>query len=138
MKQRNQNYITIGSDGCVLPQGGTRAVAAPASESADVAYRLTRMAEEAAASLPVAPNALDAADMSEYTAVSPALATSAPRVTGAGGALVRAAKPVALVMARPKTAKRLLQPVSDAGFCTCAVYTEDHRGDGHLKLARAR
>ncbi len=137
MKQRNQNYITIGSDGCVLPQGGTRAVAAPASESADVAYRLTRMAEEAAASLPVAPNALDAADMSEYTAVSPALATSAPRVTGAGGALVCAAKPVALVMARPKTAKRLLQPVSDAGFSTCAVYTADHRNDGHLKLAQS-
>lgn len=133
MKSAKQNYITIGSDGTVLPQGAPRP-AAPAPESADVAYRLTRMAEEAAAGLSVAPNAHDAADAADYTAVPRGLATAAPRSRGVAddtGGL-----PVALVMARPKTAKRLLQAVSDAGFASCAVYTQDHRNDSHLKLAQ--
>ena len=52
MKSAKQNYITIGSDGTVLPQGKPRKAAEPIGESADVAYRLARMAEEAAASLP--------------------------------------------------------------------------------------
>ena len=133
MKSAKQNYITIGSDGTVLPQGAPRP-AAPTPESADVAYRLTRMAEEAAAGLSVAPNAHDAADAADYTAVPRGLATATPRSQGvaddAGGL------PVALVMARPKTAKRLLQAVSDAGFASCAVYTQDHRNDSHLKLAQ--
>lgn len=137
MKQRTQNYITIGSDGAVVPHGAARADANPASESADVAYRLARMAEEAAASLPIAPNAHDATDVSEYTAVPRALATASPRSSKAAGADTDSSKPVALVMARPKTAKRLLQAVSDAGFSACAVYTQDHRNDSHLKLAQS-
>lgn len=136
MRQRAQNYITIGSDGTVLPQGVQRAAVAPASESADVAYRLTRMAEEAA-SLPVAPNAVDAADMSQYTAVPRALATAMPRASVSDEGLMADRKPVALVMARSKTAKRLLQQVADAGFATCTVYTQDHRNDGYLKLAHS-
>ena len=79
MKSAKQNYITIGSDGTVLPQGKPRKAAEPIGESADVAYRLARMAEEAAASLPIAPNAHDAADAADYTAVPRALATAAPR-----------------------------------------------------------
>ena len=77
MKSAKQNYITIGSDGTVLPQGKPRKAAEPVGESADVAYRLARMAEEAAASLPIAPNAHDAADAADYTAVPRALATAA-------------------------------------------------------------
>ena len=69
MKSAKQNYITIGSDGTVLPQGKPRKAAEPVGESADVAYRLARMAEEAAASLPIAPNAHDAADAADYTAM---------------------------------------------------------------------
>ncbi len=53
MRQRKQNYITLSCDGEVVPQRGA---AAPAPESADVAYRLSRMVEEAAAALPLAPN----------------------------------------------------------------------------------
>ena len=49
MRQRKQNYITLSCDGEVVPQRGA---AAPAPESADVAYRLSRMVEEAAAALP--------------------------------------------------------------------------------------
>ena len=40
MRQRKQNYITLSCDGEVVPQRGA---AAPAPESADVAYRLSRM-----------------------------------------------------------------------------------------------
>lgn len=43
MKSAKQNYITIGSDGTVLPQGKPRKAAEPVGESADVAYRLARM-----------------------------------------------------------------------------------------------
>ena len=134
MKSAKQNYITIGSDGTVLPQGAPRA-AAPVP--ADVAYRLARMAEEAAASLPIAPNAHDAADAADYTAVPRALATAAPRTPKGAGGIDAGSKPVALVMARPKTAKRLMQAVGDAGFAACAVYTQDHRGDSHIKLAQS-
>ena len=85
MKSAKQNYITIGSDGTVLPQGKPRKAAEPIGESADVAYRLARMAEEAAASLPIAPNAHDAADAADYTAVPRALATAAPRTPKLSG-----------------------------------------------------
>ena len=137
MKSAKQNYITIGSDGTVLPQGKPRKAAEPVGESADVAYRLARMAEEAAASLPIAPNAHDAADAADYTAVPRALATAAPRTPKGAGGIDAGSKPVALVMARPKTAKRLMQAVGDAGFAACAVYTQDHRGDSHIKLAQS-
>ena len=137
MRQRKQNYITLSCDGEVVPQRGA---AAPAPESADVAYRLSRMVEEAAAALPLAPNALEAADASEYTAVAPGEAQASSRVRAAVdaqvGTSVPAAKPVALVMARSKAAKRLLQAVADAGFCACAVYTQDRRGEGYLKAAQ--
>ena len=137
MRQRKQNCITLSCDGEVVPQRGA---AAPAPESADVAYRLSRMVEEAAAALPLAPNALEAADASEYTAVAPGEAQASSRVRAAVdaqvGTSVPAAKPVALVMARSKAAKRLLQAVADAGFCACAVYTQDRRGEGYLKAAQ--
>ncbi len=127
MKQRKQNYITLTSHGEVLPSTGAASAAdeGTVSEAADVAYRPSRAAAEAAAALPLAPNALDAADMSEYTDVAVERAAA-----GAG------AKPVVLVMARAKTAKKMLQIASDAGFSTCAVYTQDRRLDPHLKLAQ--
>ncbi len=134
MKQRNQTYITIAADGAMVSRGANPALE-PGAESVDVAYRLTRMAEEAAASLGVAPNAIDAADMSVYTTVSPALAAAVPRAASQGQAPCEA-RPVALVMARAKTARRLLQAATDAGFVPCAPYTQDKRGEGHLKAAQ--
>ena len=67
MKQRKQNYITLTVDGEVLSCGGVQAAPElePAPAAADVAYRLSRAAGEAAAALPLAPNAIDSADMSE-------------------------------------------------------------------------
>ncbi|OUO90463.1 acetyl-CoA carboxylase carboxyl transferase subunit beta [Gordonibacter sp. An230] len=127
MKQRTQDYITIGSDGTVLPKDGEAVSSGQTAEAADVAYRLSRMADEAAAALPVVPNALEAADSSEWTASPSSHANgSADGVKGL---------PVALVMARARTAKRLVRSVSDAGFAPCVVYTQDHRFDAHVKLA---
>lgn len=135
MKQRTQDYITIGSDGTVLPKGGAAVAAAEqAAEAADVAYRLPRMAAEAAAALPVVPNALDAADSSEWTAASPSAPAPSAHADGAREDAA-AGRPVALVMARAKTAKRLVRSVADAGFAPCVVYTQDHRFDAHVKLA---
>ncbi|MEG0417133.1 acetyl-CoA carboxylase, carboxyltransferase subunit beta [Gordonibacter sp.] len=139
MKQRKQNYVTLSFDGAMVPSQGKSGKAEPAMESADVAYRLSRMFEESATAS-AAPNALDAADGSEYTA-----ATTGD-VRTARGTLVApladegarcASKPVALVMARSKTARRMMQSVAEAGFSVCAAYTQDHRFDVHLKAAQS-
>ncbi|MFR3090826.1 MAG: hypothetical protein ACLTMP_02985 [Eggerthella lenta] len=92
MKSAKQNYITIGSDGTVLPQGKPRKAAEPIGESADVAYRLARMAEEAAASLPIAPNAHDAADAADYTACR-GVGHRRPRTPKGAGGSMRAPSP---------------------------------------------
>ena len=130
MKQRKQQYVTLAADGTMTsPDDGARSgreVARPAADTSDVAYRLTRVAQEAAATRPMAPNALDVASAGSYTE-APATPTSAAD---------EAAQPVALVMARAKSARRLLQAVSDAGFSACAAYTQDKRHDAHLKAAR--
>lgn len=127
MKQRKQNYITLTVDGEVLSCGGVQAAPElePAPAAADVAYRLSRAAGEAAAALPLAPNAIDSADMSEYTDVA-----------GGRGAADDGVQPVVLVMARAKTAKKMLPAAAEAGFSTCAVYTQDRRLEPHLKLAQ--
>lgn len=135
MKQRKQDYITIGSDGAVVsPDAAARKPEAP-DAAADVVYRLSRMAAEAADALSVAPNAHEAADVSVYTAVSQTeLAVAAKRPADAGSAR-EGAGPVALVMARPKTARRLLPAVAEAGFCACVPYTQDRRFDSQVKAA---
>lgn len=135
MKQRKQNYITIGQDGAVLPQGAPEFKPEPEGEAVDVAYRLTRMVEEAAASLPVAPNAIEASDASEYTAVTRAQATQPTRIDVPATLALGVVRPVVLVMARAKTARRLLQNAMDAGFATCVPYTQDKRFEPHLKAA---
>ena len=69
MKQRKQDYITIGSDGAVVsPDAAARKPEAP-DAAADVVYRLSRMAAEAADALSVAQNAHEAAAVSVYTEV---------------------------------------------------------------------
>ncbi len=140
MKQRKQGYITLSADGAMVPQRKASEEDAVAAASADVAYRLARMAEEASKGLSVAPNAVDAADMSEYTAVTPQEAMARSKFESSAYVEIAphdASKPVALVMARSKTAKRMLQAVSEAGFSACVAYTLDHRFDAHLKAAQA-
>lgn len=136
MKQGKQEYITFSSDGAMVSPGRSES---SMPEAADVAYRLSRMVEEATAGLPLAPNALDVADMSEYTAVAPSEAKSVSRASSNGGVSIVSCetKPIALVMAHSKLAKRMLQAVTEAGFVACAACTQDHRSDAHLKAAQA-
>ena len=113
-----------------------KAVPSLSAESADVAYRLARMAEEAAASLPIAPNAHEVADAADYTAV--------PRAQASRG---RARRSTQVGMMRASGARRARDgapqnreaPDAGRGRCglrACAVYTQDHRGEGHTKAAQ--
>lgn len=130
--KRKQDYISFGNDGALIAGEAPAAPAAPAANAgADVAYRLARMAEEALRSLPLAPNAVGATNVAEYTSVDRASASAFP------GDAAAARRPVALVVARGKTAKRIILDASDAGFATCAVYTQDRRFDAYLKSADA-
>ncbi len=116
-----QNYVTLSSSGRLVSDG-----IAPKEEveALDVAYRPPRVAEEAASTEELAPNAIDAADGSEY-APGRAPATEAADAT----------KPRILVMARGKNARRLLQDCSEAGFEVWAATTQDRRFDAFLRAA---
>lgn len=130
MKQRKQNYITIATDGAMLSQSGAMPAVRAAEGSADVVYRLTRMAAEAAGAFPDAPNALDAVDASVFSE-----AVGAGRCASGVDVAADRPAPVALVMARAKTARRLFPAVVEAGFAACAAYTQDRRYDPHVKAA---
>ena len=137
--KRKQDYVSFGNDGEFISEEARAAqpAASPVQQAAgvgaDIAYRLARIAEEAAARLPVAPNAVGVADVSEYTAASPLETSMLPgEEKGAG-----ATRPVALVAARGKTAKHVLLAASDAGFSTCLAITQDKRFDPVIKLANA-
>lgn len=138
MKQRKQNYVTLSFDGVMVPQEGAVRAAEPAREPAEVAYRLSRVFEESAVST-TTPNALDATDGSEYVAtvgeVRARQKTATPVLMDNTAGSVT--KPVALVMARSKTARRMMQSVVEAGFTVCAAYTQDRRHDAHLKVAHS-
>lgn len=136
MKQRKQDYITIGSDGAMLVQGASQVTPEPASRGVDVAYRLPRMAEEASANLPLAPNAIDAADAAEFTASSAGSAASFRQGDANHVPDGQDMRPVALVMARAKTTKHLVPSVVEAGFSAYTVYTQDKRFDSHCKAAQ--
>ncbi|MFR0869443.1 MAG: hypothetical protein ACLSGS_10765 [Adlercreutzia sp.] len=134
MKSAKQNYITIGSDGTVLPQGKPPKAAELVGESADVAYRLARMAEEAAASTHSAERAR-CCRRGRLHRRAAGVGHRRPAHAEAPG-IDAGSKPRARHGA-PETAKRLMQAVGDAGFAACAVYTQDHRGDSHIKLAQS-
>lgn len=113
MKSRKQNYITFSSEGRMVAdeelekQEPTPQDAHP-METPDVAYRLSRVAQEAAGGQ-VAPNAVDAADGSAYTGIGLDDGVAAPEFPADH-------RPRVLVMARGKDAKRLIQEAQDAGF----------------------
>lgn len=136
MKQRKQAYITLSGDGTMVSQHQPSGASDSEPESADVAYRLSRIFEESLRSS-VAPNALNAADMSEYSvmAASDSLAAYTMKTSAPNDVIVDASKPVALVMARSKAARRMIQSVVDAGFTVCAASTQDRRSDAYLKIA---
>lgn len=134
MKQNKNDYVTIGADGTMLVRGASKPASEPAGETADIAYRLPRLAAEAMAGM-----------TSAHAGNAPARAEIDPASASGGESdsegediadHVEDARPVALVLAHGKTAKRLLQDVSDAGFAACAVYTKDRRLDPYLRFAR--
>ncbi len=131
MKQGKQGYITLGVNGSFSGDADSKAAQEKVEKSSDVAYRLSTVVEETR-DASVSPNAVDAVDMSTYTEVSPSEVRAATkRHTSEAVSL----GPVALVMARGKTAKRIIPSVAEAGFCACAVYTQDKRSESYIKLA---
>ena len=117
MKQRKQNYITIATDGAVLPHDVAAAVRA-VEGSADVVYRPSRMAAEAAGVSPAAPNALDAVDASVFSE-----AGGAGRCAPGVDVETDRPPPVALVMPCATTALRLSPAAVAAGFAACPACT---------------
>lgn len=133
MKQRKQDYITIYRDGSVRAcECENTSEINSVNDAADIVYRLSRIADEATGESSVAPNAHNAADVSEYTEVTTAGVTCslADDKDVAGQSL-----PIALIMASAKTTKRLIPAATEAGFAPCVVYTHDRRFESHLKTA---
>uniref|UniRef100_UPI0025D75A06 biotin carboxylase N-terminal domain-containing protein n=1 Tax=uncultured Senegalimassilia sp. TaxID=1714350 RepID=UPI0025D75A06 len=138
MKLFKQDYISFdGSGSFVTASGDARESVV---DDADVAYRLSRIAEEECERMTAdgtAPNAVDAADMSAYTGVGSQHA-QAPLTAQAGGSAAFAPAPVALVVARGKAAKRTIMAVQDAGMVACVACTDDKRADAALRAADAK
>ena len=138
MKLFKQDYISFdGSGSFVTASGDARESVV---DDADVAYRLSRIAEEERERMTAdgtAPNAVDAADMSAYTGVGSQHA-QAPLTAQAGGSAAFAPAPVALVVARGKAAKRTIMAVQDAGMVACVACTDDKRADAALRAADAK
>ena len=138
MKLFKQDYISFdGSGSFVTASGDARESVV---DDADVAYRLSRVAEEERERMTAdgtAPNAVDAADMSAYTGVGSQHA-QAPLIAQAGGSAAFAPAPVALVVARGKAAKRTIMAVQDAGMVACVACTDDKRADAALRAADAK
>lgn len=127
MKRTKTGYITFDSEGSFVNSRTDGSGAQP--HDAAVAYRLTRIAVEARAQSAVAPNALDAADMSTY--VDAAEVVSPVREEAADA-------PVALVVSRGRAVKKILLAVQDAGMVAAAAYTEERAGDAYLRAADVR
>ncbi len=133
--KRQQDYVTLSAEGelVVLEEGDASSGRAGVPDASDVAYRLARVAQEAAAwARTPAPNAIDAADTSAYTAVPEG--AGAPHVA-APDADAPDTRPRALVMTHGKGAKRMLQAAAEAGFQAWVPCTQDRRFEAHLKLA---
>lgn len=130
MKRSTQGYITFDNEGSLVQTASTQP---EDSSNADVAYRLTRIAEEASSRLAVAPNALEAADMSTYIGPQGELSATLP-----GERVCDADAPVALIVARGRAAKKIILAVQDAGMTACIVYTGDKRNESYLRMADCR
>ena len=134
MKSSKQNYITFSAEGRLLAEDEPAVEPAPApqvetEESSDVAYRLTRVAEEAARQ-EASPNALGASNVTEYLEKQVGTAPVPEEAEDSGEM-----RPRVLVMARGKIAKQLIQEAKDAGFSAWAPLTQERRFDLNLREA---
>ena len=159
MASNKQSYITFGNDGKVLSKrsGNQSALqtsgdktagqaADQASQSgdsasephheADVAYRPSRAAAEASRPKNTAPNAVDSAGMTDY--ITSQESKEVYEASANNEEVVEEEeefKPVLLVVARGRLARKMLEVSGESGFSTCAVYTQDHARDSYLKSA---
>ncbi len=138
-------YITLDTQG---EMGGAKSAGAESAKATaargadmadalDVAYQLNRIAQEAASSREVTPNAIDAGALSGFTTVSmPVTAVRKRSVNqGADQGYDIDDLPRVLVMSRSRNSKPLLAACSEAGFITVAPTTTDKRFESHLKCA---
>ncbi len=111
------------------------------ADSAEVVYRMGRIAEEIEGSLS-APNAASNADLPEYTGISFEEAASAsadcanPAMRAANDAPIDETR--ALVMVHGKDARAVLQSVAAAGMKPYAPYTRDHLAASYLRFAAGK
>ena len=133
MKTKKQNYITFSTEGRLVNEEEAAEVAAQPererAESSDVAYRLRRVAQEAAVR-EASPNAVDASNVTEYLEKQ---IDSAP--TPEEDEREESVRPRVLVMARGKLARQLIAEAKDAGFSAWAPLTSERRFDLNLREA---
>ncbi len=128
MMQRNQDDNTLQDDTSKEENSEDK------EEGIDVAYQPSRVAAEIVASMPEPPNALDSADLSAYVSVDDSSEISVTPEKEEEDDIAN--RPVVLVMARFKTARKALQTAFEAGFATCAVYTKDRSHEPYLRQAQ--
>ncbi len=133
MKPKKQDYITFSAEGHFVSEEESAPVAAePAQEAMEpsgVAYRLSRLAQEAFGKA-AAPNAVDASNVSEYLEKQVA-AKAVPDDTEEAADL----RPRVLVMARGKLARDLIVDAKESGFSVWAPLTKEKRFDLNLRDA---
>lgn len=131
MKRTDVGYLVFDESGAFVRAPQTSKM--PAKPDTDVAYRLTRIAEEARTHAAVAPNAVGAADMSTYIGVAADAAQQLP-----GERVEDETAPVALIVMRGRAAKKTILAVQDAGMSAAVVYTDDKRNEAYLRMADCR
>ena len=113
MKIAKQGYVTFNADGAFAPAASASEQGQASAPEAGVAYRLSRIAEEAAAEGALAPNAVDAADSSGYNVVPSGDASAYSPVDARED---EDARPRVLLMSRGRMARQYVQAATDAGF----------------------
>ena len=132
MKIAKQGYVTFNADGAFAPAASASEQGQASAPEAGVAYRLSRIAEEAAAEGALAPNAVDAADSSGYNVVPSGDASAYSPVDAKED---EDARPRVLLMSRGRMARQYVQAATDAGFSVWLPFTTDKRFEPYLRQA---
>ena len=132
MKIAKQGYVTFNADGAFAPAASASEQGQASAPEAGVAYRLSRIAEEAAAEGALAPNAVDAADSSGYNVVPSGDASAYSPVDAKE---YEDARPRVLLMSRGRMARQYVQAATDAGFSVWLPFTTDKRFEPYLRQA---
>ena len=133
MKSKKQDYITFSSEGRYVGEGDApRDEQVPANEPKEqsgVAYRLSRLAQEAVAKV-MSPNAVDATNVSEYLGKQVDARQLPEEVDERDDA-----RPHVLLMARGKLARDLIVDAKESGFSVWVPITGEKHFDLNLREA---